>query len=211
MQGASRRRRGARRGYSEGDRRSTAADDRKSSRPKQNYTAWSGRVPDHPVEAFGDVRGRAITARSPRERVAQQLARGLGGGGGRRGRRAARARRPQRRDGAFGVERERRDLRGNQDSTWCAGETATPRVPREYSAEMGRGDAAAATWIFRGDGLRGEGSRHRRGYHADRPRPSRGDRGCRAGSSETGSRHRRGCHADSPRPDRGAAGATRIV
>ena len=40
----------------------------------------------------------------------------------------------------------------------------TPRAPRGYSAEAGRGDAAAATWIFHGGR-----SRRRRGCHVDIP------------------------------------------
>ena len=61
-------------------------------------------------------------------------------------------------------------------------------------SEKSRGDAAAATWTFRGDRV------------AATPRVPRGY------SAETGSRRRRGCRADIPRRQgRGdAAGATRI-
>merc|ERR1712097_94314 len=41
---------------------------------------------------------------------------------------------------------------------------ATPRLRRGYSVERGRGDAAAATWTFHGDG-----SRRRRGRDVDVP------------------------------------------
>ena len=79
---------------------------------------------------------------------------------------------------------------------------ATPRPPNGSSVELGRGGAAAATWLFRGDK-----SRQRRGCHADASRPRRGNaaaatrivRGRVAatpqrprGSTADGSRRRRG-------------------
>ena len=59
------------------------------------------------------------------------------------------------------------------------------RDARGYSVEMRRGDAAAATWIFRGDA-----SRRRRGSEWDRPR--------RSNARGPGSRLRRGHDVDIP-------------
>ena len=66
--------------------------------------------------------------------------------------------------------RARRRRRGRDVDIPRRGVAAPPRPRRGYSAERSRGDAAAATWIFRG-----EESRRRRGRHVDISLMNRGD------------------------------------